>query len=132
VDAAMVDGTLSMMAPILGRWQAGQWQDRRASNLLDGGAHFYTTYETADGKAVAVGAIEPRFYAALLAGLGLDPRQLPPQHDVASWPSMRQTFAALFARHTRDYWQAHFDGSEACVSPVLSLAEVPQHPHFKA
>ena len=132
VDAAMVDGALSMLAPIFGRWQAGQWQDRRASNLLDGGAHFYTTYLTADGKAVAVGAIEPRFYAALMAGLGLDAASLPGQHDRASWPRMRAMLADIFARHTRDHWTRVFQDTEACVSPVLSLAELPGHPHFAA
>lgn len=132
VDAAMVDGALSMLAPILGRWQAGQWRDRRASNLLDGGAHFYTTYATADNKAVAVGAIEPRFYAALLHGLGLDARSLPGQHDQASWPRMRTMLAEIFARHPRDHWADVFQGTEACVSPVLSLAELPRHPHFMA
>ncbi|MBO1114793.1 CaiB/BaiF CoA transferase family protein [Bordetella petrii] len=132
VDAAMVDGALSMLAPILGRWQCGQWRDRRASNLLDGGAPFYTTYATSDGKAVAVGAIEPRFYAALLAGLGLDPGSLPGQHDQASWPGMRARLAGIFAGHTRDHWAGVFQDTEACVTPVLSLSEVPRHPHFVA
>ncbi|CAP40593.1 CaiB/BaiF CoA transferase family protein [Bordetella petrii] len=132
VDAAMVDGALSMLAPILGRWQRGQWQDRRASNLLDGGAPFYTTYATSDDKAVAVGAIEPRFYAALLTGLGLDAGSLPDQHDQASWPDMRARLARIFARHPRDHWAGVFQDTEACVTPVLSLAEVPRHPHFVA
>src|SRR5690606_3598063 len=85
VDAAMIDGTLLMMAPMLGRWQAGEWRDQRASNMLNGGAHFYASYATLDGQAVAVGAIEPRFYAALLAGLRLDPATLPHQHDRTAW-----------------------------------------------
>lgn len=132
VDAAMVDGALAMLAPILGRWQAGQWQDRRASNLLDGGAHFYTTYVTADGKAIAVGAIEPRFYAALLLGLGLQHEALPAQHVRTAWPYMRTRFAAIFAQHTREHWLQVFEGTEACVTPVLSLAEAGKHPHFAA
>ncbi|MCD0502827.1 CaiB/BaiF CoA transferase family protein [Bordetella petrii] len=132
VDAAMVDGALAMLAPILGRWQAGQWHDQRASNLLDGGAHFYTTYATSDGKAVAVGAIEARFYAALIAGLGLDIQSLPPQHDQASWPAMRKRLAAIFVQHTRQHWNQVFDGTEACVTPVLSLAEAGTHPHLAA
>ena len=132
VDAAMVDGALAMLAPILGRWQAGQWHDRRASNLLDGGAHFYATYATADGQAVAVGAIEPRFYAALLLGLGLRDEALPAQHDQAAWPGMRARLAAIFARHPREHWLRIFEGTEACVSPVLSLAEACRHPHFAA
>ncbi|MGN6580324.1 MAG: CaiB/BaiF CoA transferase family protein [Bordetella sp.] len=132
VDAAMVDGALAMMAPILGRWQAGQWHDRRASNLLDGGAHFYTTYATADGSAVAVGAIEPRFYAALLQGLGLQEEVLPAQHVQTAWPQMRAKFAAIFARHPREHWLRVFEGTEACVTPVLSLAQASRHPHFAA
>ena len=130
VDAAMVDGALAMLAPILGRWQAGQWHDRRASNLLDGGAHFYTTYATADGQAVAVGAIEPRFYAALLLGLGMQDEALPAQHVQTAWPDMRARFAAIFAQHTREHWLQVFEGTEACVTPVLSLAEACRHPHF--
>ena len=132
VDAAMVDGALAMLAPILGRWQAGQWRDQRESNLFDGGAHFYTTYPTADSKAVAVGAIEPRFYAALSRGLGLSEAGLPAQHDESAWPAMRQRLAALFAMHDQAHWCRVFEGTEACVSPVLSLAELPEHPHFQA
>ncbi|MCM2559518.1 CoA transferase [Alcaligenes faecalis] len=130
VDAAMVDGALLMLAPILGRWQAGQWQDQRASNLLDGGAPFYSTYQTADHKAVAVGAIEPRFYKALLDGLGLDSDNLPQQHDQSAWPAMKERFAQIFRRYPRAHWEAVFTGTEACVTPVLSLAETVTHPHF--
>jgi alpha-methylacyl-CoA racemase len=132
VDAAMVDGSLALLAPVLGRWQAGEWQDRRESNLLDGAAPFYRSYETADGRAVAVGAIEPRFYAALLRGLGLDAATLPAQHDRASWPQMRERFAALFRQHPREHWTGVFEGTEACVTPVLSLAEAREHPHLAA
>lgn len=130
VDAAMVDGALLMLAPILGRWQAGQWQDQRASNLLDGGAPFYSTYQTADHKAVAVGAIEPRFYKALLDGLGLNQVSLPTQHDQHSWPVMKARFAEVFKQHPRAYWERVFAGTEACVTPVLSLGEAVVHPHF--
>ena len=132
VDAAMVDGTLSLLAPVIGRWQGGSWRDEREANLFDGGAPFYTTYATADGQAVAVGAIEPRFYAALLHGLGLSAHDLPAQHDRAAWPALRARFAAVFARETRDHWAQVFEGTEACVSPVLSLSEAVQHPHLKA
>jgi alpha-methylacyl-CoA racemase len=114
----------------LGRWQAGQWQDQRASNLLDGGAPFYSTYQTADHKAVAVGAIEPRFYKALLDGLGLDSDSLPQQHDQSAWPVMKERFAEIFGRYPRAHWEAVFAGTEACVTPVLSLAETVTHPHF--
>ncbi|RYG57432.1 MAG: CoA transferase, partial [Alphaproteobacteria bacterium] len=130
VDAAMVDGSLSLMAAVFGNWQAGHWDDRRRANLLDGGAHFYTTYETADGRAVAVGAIEARFYQALLKGLGLDAGALPPQHDRAMWPALRARIAQIFLGHTRDHWCAVFEGTEACVTPVLSLTELQGHPHL--
>jgi alpha-methylacyl-CoA racemase len=132
VDAAMVDGSLLLMAPILGRVATGEWLDRREANLLDGGAPFYGVYETSDHRHVTVGAIEPAFYAALLAGLGLAPDALPPQHDRAAWPETRRRFAALFATRTRDAWCAVFDGTEACVTPVLSLGEVPGHAHHVA
>lgn len=131
VDAAMVDGVLALMTPILGQWQAGEWTDARQSNWLDGGAPFYGTYATADGGHVAVGAIEPRFYAALLAGLGLAAEALPAQHDRSAWPAMRERFAAIFRRHPRAHWQAVFAGAEACVSPVLSLAELAAQPHLR-
>ncbi|MFJ4291810.1 CaiB/BaiF CoA transferase family protein [Cupriavidus sp. NPDC089707] len=130
VDAAMVDGTLALMAPILGQWQAGEWNDRRQSNWLDGAAPFYGTYGTADDKHIAVGAIEPRFYAALLEGLGLSGEPLPKQHDRLAWPAMRERFAAIFRQHTCAHWLAVFDGTEACVSPVLSLGELARHPHL--
>lgn len=131
VDAAMIDGTLSLLAPVIGRWQSGDWRDEREANMLDGGAHFYRTYATADGKAVALGAIEPRFYAALLKGLGLSAESLPAQQDRSAWPAMRERFAAIFARETRDYWARTFEGTEACVSPVLSLSEMAQHSHLR-
>lgn len=132
VDAAMVDGALALMAPVLGRFQAGHWSDRRESNLLDGGAPFYRCYSTADGRAVAVGALEPRFYDALVRGLGLDPEELPAQHDRAAWPALRERFALLFGRETREHWCRVFAGSEACVTPVLSLAELAGDAHLRA
>lgn len=131
VDAAMVDGTLALMAPILGRWQAGQWTDRREANLMDGGAPFYTTYQTADQRYVAVGAIEPRFYQALLDGLGIDRQSLANQHDHVAWPEMRARFAQIFRGHSRDHWERVFEGTEACVSPVMSFDELSDHPHLK-
>lgn len=130
VDAAMVDGCLALLAPILGQWQAGEWTDQREANWLDGGAPFYGTYAAADGLHLAVGAIEPRFYAALLDGLGLGNEQLPRQHDKAAWPAMRERFSILFRRHPRDHWLSVFDGTEACVSPVLSLSELRTQPHL--
>ncbi|EFI59355.1 MULTISPECIES: CaiB/BaiF CoA-transferase family protein [Comamonas] len=130
VDAAMVDGTLALMAPILGQWQAGEWSERRQSNWLDGGAHFYRNYATADGKYLAVGAIEPRFYAALLQGLGLAGEQLPKQHDRSAWPSMRERLSNIVRQHSCAHWMAVFEGTEACVSPVLSLGELASQSHL--
>lgn len=132
VDAAMVDGSLSLLGPVIGRWQQGEWRDEREANLIDGGAHFYRTYATSDGKAVAVGAIEPRFYAALLKGLGLSGVDLPAQHDRTAWPAMRKRLAEIFIQQPRAHWATIFEGTEACVSPVLSLAEMAQNPHIRA
>ncbi len=132
VDAAMVDGSALITSFLYGMRATGAWQDQRGSNLLDGGAPFYDTYVCADGGCVAVGALEPQFYAALLAGLGLDAAGLPAQHDRARWPELRARFAAAFAARSRDEWAKVFAGTDACVSPVLSMAEAPAHPHATA
>jgi alpha-methylacyl-CoA racemase len=132
VDAAMVDGSALLTSFIYGMLGSGAWQDKRGSNLLDGGAPFYDTYVTADGGSVAVGALEPQFYAALLDGLGLAGADLPAQHDRARWPELRERFAATFASRTRNEWAEIFAGTDACVSPVLTLAEAPVHPHAVA
>jgi alpha-methylacyl-CoA racemase len=132
VDAAMVDGSALLTSFIYGMLGSGAWQDKRGSNLLDGGAPFYDTYVTADGGSVAVGALEPQFYAALLAGLGLADAGLPSQHDRARWPELRERFAAAFVSRSRDEWAEVFAGTDACVSPVLTLAEAPVHPHAVA
>jgi alpha-methylacyl-CoA racemase len=129
IDAAMVDGSALLTSFVYGLRAAGGWQDLRGSNLLDGGAPFYDTYATADGGYVAVGALEPQFYAALLHGLGLADAGLPAQHDRAGWPVLRRRFEEVFAQRTRAEWEEVFAGTDACVSPVLSLAEVPVHPH---
>lgn len=129
VDAAMVDGSALLTSFIYGLRARGGWRDERGVNLLDGGAPFYDTYATGDGKFVAVGALEPQFYAALLAGLGLADAELPAQMDVGSWPVLRERFAAVFAQRTRDEWAEVFAGTDACVAPVLSPAEVAAHPH---
>jgi alpha-methylacyl-CoA racemase len=131
VDAAMVDGTALLMATLFSRLQMGQWQDRRASNPLDGGVPWYDTYATRDGRFVAVGALEPQFYQALLQGLGLA-GQVPDRADPAHWPELRQRFARVFATRTRDEWAAHFASTEACVSPVLSMSEALADPHLRA
>jgi alpha-methylacyl-CoA racemase len=107
----------------------GWWTAEREANLLDGAAPFYTTYQTSDGGHVAVGALEPQFFAALLDGLGLDPDEVGAQHDRESWAEMRRLLAERFATRTRDQWADHFDGTDACVAPVLSMTEARTHPH---
>ena len=129
VDAGMIDGSAYLMGMMQGLQAAGQWSDRRAGNLLDGGAPWYDVYETADGGFMAVGAIEGRFYGELLAKLKLDGERLPGQHDRSGWPALRQRFAAVFKSQTRAHWELQFAGSDACVTPVLTLGEAPRHPH---
>jgi len=129
VDAAMVDGSALLTSFLYGMRASGAWQDKRGSNLLDGGAPFYDTYATADGEYMAIGALEPQFYAALLRGLDLADAGLPDQHDRTGWPVLRQRFAETFASRTRAEWEHIFAATDACVAPVLSLAEAPVHPH---
>ncbi|MFJ3223411.1 CaiB/BaiF CoA transferase family protein [Streptomyces sp. NPDC086783] len=131
VDAAIVDGTAHLSAMIHGMLAAGAWQDRRAANLLDGGAPFYGTYETADGKYMAVGALEQRFHDEFTELLGL-PADAPARQDVSRWGELRASVAARFRTRTRDEWTAVFENSDACVAPVLSLREAPAHPHLAA
>ena len=132
IDAAMVDG-VSVLAQMFWSLRAGGlWSDQRGSNLLDSGAPFYDTYACADGRYIAVGALEPQFYETLLEGLGLIGENLPGQLDRASWPVLRQRFTDVFASRSRDEWVAVFEGVDACVTPVLSFAEVPAHPHIAA
>jgi alpha-methylacyl-CoA racemase len=132
VDGAIVDGTASLLQMVWNLRAAGLWSDTPAVNMLDTGAPFYDTYECADGGYLAVGSIEPQFYAALLAGLGLADEELPDQHDRENWPVLRKRFAELFASRTRDEWAAHFVDTDACVTPVLSFGEVAEHPHIAA
>jgi alpha-methylacyl-CoA racemase len=120
------------MTAIFGAFSSGFWRDERGSNLLDGGAPFYSVYETADGKHVAVGAIEPKFFAELMAKLDLDPATTPAQYDAARWPELRAVLATTFRRKTRDEWCKILDGSDACFAPVLALGEASQHEHLKA
>jgi len=122
VDAAMVDGVASLTAMLHGMLAAGLWSDRRGDNLLDGAAPFYRTYQTADGGFMAVGALEPQFYRELLDALGLDPAQWP-QQDRSRWPEQSRRLAQVFAARTRAEWEQVFAGRDACVTPVLSLAE---------
>ncbi|MER7742995.1 CaiB/BaiF CoA-transferase family protein [Streptomyces sp. NPDC096538] len=131
VDAAIVDGTAHLTSMIHGMLAAGAWQDRRGANLLDGGCPYYGTYGTSDGGHMAVGALEPRFYAEFLRLLDLD--DLAGAHgDVTRWPELRARVAERFASRTRDAWTALFEGTDACVAPVLSLREAPHHPHLAA
>jgi alpha-methylacyl-CoA racemase len=132
VDAAMVDGASLLSQMFWGFLAQKIWVDERGSNLLDGAAPFYDTYTCADGRHVAVGAIEPQFYAALLAGLGLTDAGLPHQFDRDAWPATKERFAQVFASRTRDEWAARFDGTDACVTPVLAFGEVAAHPHLAA
>jgi crotonobetainyl-CoA:carnitine CoA-transferase CaiB-like acyl-CoA transferase len=132
IDVAMVDGSALLNTFLYGLLGGGLWQVDRGVNLLDGGAPFYDTYETADGGHVAVGALEPKFYAELLAGLGLDQAELPGQLDRSGWPVLRERFAEVFAKRTRDEWAEVFAGSDACVAPVLSPLEAPAHPQCAA
>jgi alpha-methylacyl-CoA racemase len=129
IDAAMVDGAASLMTMTYTLRQSGFWRDERGTNLLDTGAHFYEVYETSDGGFMAVGAIEPQFYAALIRLLGLEGEELPAQMDRDAWPAMKVRFAELFASKTRSQWESVFEGSDACVAPVLSPAEASDHPH---
>lgn len=131
VDAAIVDGAAHLLAGTHMMLATGTWVDERGANLLDGGAPFYSVYETADGRHMAVGALEPKFYVELLAGLGLDDDPAR-QHDRTLWPALRARIAAAFAARTQAEWSGIFAGSDACVAPVMSLRDAPHHPHIKA
>ena len=131
VDAAMVDGAASLMTAIYGMHGAGFWNDNRGDNILDTGAHYYDVYETKDGKYVAIGSIESKFYAELLRLSGLQGEDLPHQQDRKSWPKMKERMKALFRTKTRDEWCKIMEGSDICFAPVLSMAEAPKHPHNK-
>jgi alpha-methylacyl-CoA racemase len=129
IDVAMLDGIALLGGIFHGLRQIGRWNSARGTNLLDGGAPFYNTYQTADGRWVAVGAIERKFYAVLLDALGLDGAELPDQYDEGAWPEMRRRFAERFKERTRAEWVGIMEGREACFSPVLTLDESLEHPH---
>ena len=132
VDAAMCDGVASLMSLFYSLSALGSWTERRADNLLDGGAPFYATYACSDGKFVSLGPIEPQFYAVLRQKLDLADPVFDRQNDKAAWPEQHAKLAKVLATRTRDEWAALCDGSDACVAPVLTLAEAPQHPHLAA
>ncbi|NLG56687.1 MAG: CoA transferase [Rhodococcus sp.] len=132
IDAAMVDGVLALSHMMWAFRGQNLWSDERGVNALDTGAPFYDTYETADGKYMAVGAIEPQFYALLLQGLELDPAELPAQMDTSKWPELKELFADVFVRRTRDEWTEIFGGTDACVTPVLTFAEAETDEHLTA
>ena len=132
VDAAMVDGAASLSAFFYGLHAAGLWSQPRGENLLDGGAPFYDTYETADGRWVALAAVEPKFFAEFARRSGLAERFVPMQYERAQWPALREAIAALLKTRTRDDWCARLEGSDACFTPVLDFDEAPRHRHAQA
>lgn len=132
VDAAMIDGASLLLQMTWTLRGVGEWTDEREQNLVDGAAPFYDTYECADGRFVAVGAIEPQFYAALLKGLELDGAHLPEQMDRSGWPELKALFAEVFSGRPRDEWVTAFAGLDACVTPVLAFGEVPDDPQIAA
>ena len=133
VDAAMTDGSALATTLLYGLFKCGQWTPNRQDNFLDGAAHWYDTYECADGRFVSVGAIEPAFYAVLLRKLGLqDDPKFAQQYEKQAWPELKERFAKLFRTRTRAEWCELFEGTDACFAPVLDFDEAPQHPHNKA
>ncbi len=133
VDCAIVDGVMSMMAPIHWLRQTGMWNEKvRQANLLDGGAFFYASYTCADGKFFTIGAIEPQFYAILREKLGLDGKEWNTPFDAANWPDLRKKLAAIFIGHPRAHWQELLEGSDACAAGIMDMVEAAEHPHNKA
>ncbi|XP_059948758.1 alpha-methylacyl-CoA racemase isoform X2 [Mesoplodon densirostris] len=131
IDANMVEGTAYLGSFLWKTQQTGLWEQPRGQNMLDGGAPFYTTYRTADGGFMAVGALEPQFYELLLRGLGLKSDELPSQMSITDWPEMKTKFADIFAKKTKAEWCEIFDGTDACVTPVLTFEEVTHCGHHK-
>jgi alpha-methylacyl-CoA racemase len=132
VDAAMIEGVASLTTFTHGLKAAGWWQDDRQSNMLDGGAHFYSTYETKDGKYISLAPIEPEFYRQMVQLLELDETDMPKRMDRAGWPKWKETLRAKFLQKTRDQWCAELEGSDICFAPVLSFDEAPHHPQNQA
>lgn len=132
VDAAMVDGAASLMAMFFSMAAMGAFTENRGTNMLDGGAHFYDTYETQDGKYICIGSIEPQFYALLVEKAGLDKERFAPQMDSSQWPAFKEELKEVFKAKSRDEWCDIMEGSDVCFAPVLSILEAPDHPHNKA
>lgn len=132
VDAAMVDGTAALMAMFFSMAASGSFTDQRGTNLLDGGAHFYDTYETSDGKAICIGSIEPQFYALLIEKAELDAEKYAPQMDASQWPALKADLTEVFKSKTQAEWCSIMEGTDVCFAPVLSIFEAPEHPHNKA
>lgn len=131
VDAAMVDGAAALMSMFFSMAASGAFKAERGANLLDGGAHFYDTYETSDGEHICIGSIEPQFYALLVEHGGLDPQRFAPQMDPTQWPQLKNELAAVFRSKSRDEWCQIMEGTDVCFAPVLSIFEAPDHPHNK-
>jgi len=129
VDAAMVDGSAVLMAMVHGMRAMGLWDIEKGTNIIDGGAHFYDAYETADGGYISIGSIEPQFYAELLRLTGLEGEDLPHQMDRSQWPALKERMAALFKQKTRGEWCEIMEGTDVCFAPVLTIEEAPRHPH---
>jgi alpha-methylacyl-CoA racemase len=132
VDCAMTDGAASLMSMFYGFKASGMWLDEKGRNMLDGGAHFYDTYETADGKWISLGSIEPQFYTLLLEKAQISDPEFEHQMDRAKWPALKEKVARVIKTKSRAEWDAAMEGTDVCYAPVLSLAEAPQHPHNKA
>jgi len=130
LDVAMVDGAASLMTMIWAFKHMGMWSGERGTNLLDTGAHFYDTYETADGRFVSIGSIEPQFYKELLRLTGLEGEELPHQHDKTQWRALKDRLTEIFRSKTRDEWCEIMEGTDVCFAPVLTMDEAPNHPHI--
>ena len=132
IDVSMVEGSAALMHMMYSMRARGEWQDARGTNLLDGAAHFYDTYETADGKYISIGSIEPEFYELLIKLSGVEPAEFSAQLDAAQWATLKQRLSGVFSAKTRDEWCAIMEGTDVCFAPVLSMSEAAQHPHNRA
>ena len=132
VDAAMVDGAASLLSSVFGLYASGAWQLERGTNILDSGSYFYGTYQCSDGEWISIAPIEGKFHAELLERLGIDPADIPNQHDRSRWPELKARMAGIFAGKTRDQWCEELEGTDVCFAPVLTMEEATEHEHIKA